>query len=605
MSEGEDNNEDPHGDDHESNRRVKVIIVGAGAAGLTCVAKLLESKVVSHQDILILEARDRIGGRIHTTQEAILPIDQEGSNPVTVFRDHGAAWVHGTGYEWSATSTDSNNNNEKPLDATAAVHDDNEFPINPMIQLLTNNSKEGLEPVFERGNPWTRPGHVLLGLSEKDETTVAAHNKPNLVLFVNGRQIGGTQKDVGENKPDTTIFRAALQRHAKIMQQVGQIGYQLISSGQTLKTVEQSFQQAVDEVMAQQQEQSNPTIELVAGFYRYLITCWHGTSASGLQLHEFAEWENDDLEEDNNNHQLDDAEYQDEGDFYGPHCTVKRGMQTLLDPLLQTVSSSCIRLGQPVTRIEKQQSSDSDEHVIVETESGMTIAADYCVVTVPLGCLAHSIDNHNDDNNDNNRGAIAFTPNLSQEKLDAIRHLQMGSYKKVFLQFDRIFWPKQEPFLGLVRNASSSDAQKDDLGPYLLLDNLWARNNLPCIEAVLIGDAGIWATGKSDDTIRTAVLAFAANAMGLDSTVLHKWCVECHVTRWEEDPYSRGAYSGYRLGTLEEHTQALATTEWEGRLFFGGEATQSGCEGSVHAALNSGESLAKDLQNVITEKSQR
>ena len=56
-----------------------VIVIGAGIAGLT-VARLLQAAGV---EVVVLEARDRIGGRIHT-------IDLAGA---TI--DLGAAWIHG------------------------------------------------------------------------------------------------------------------------------------------------------------------------------------------------------------------------------------------------------------------------------------------------------------------------------------------------------------------------------------------------------------------------------------------------------------------------------------------------------------------------------
>lgn len=56
-----------------------VIVVGAGIAGLAAARTLLEAGV----DVTLLEARDRIGGRIHTTRV--------GSSKV----DLGASWMHG------------------------------------------------------------------------------------------------------------------------------------------------------------------------------------------------------------------------------------------------------------------------------------------------------------------------------------------------------------------------------------------------------------------------------------------------------------------------------------------------------------------------------
>jgi monoamine oxidase len=58
---------------------VDTIVVGAGVAGLTA-ARLLHHH---GRTVIVLEARDRIGGRVHT--------DRSGEHPV----DLGASWIHG------------------------------------------------------------------------------------------------------------------------------------------------------------------------------------------------------------------------------------------------------------------------------------------------------------------------------------------------------------------------------------------------------------------------------------------------------------------------------------------------------------------------------
>ena len=56
-----------------------IIVIGAGVSGLS-VANQLQSQ---HKKVLILEARNRLGGRIHTQE-----IDNQ-------FYDLGASWIHG------------------------------------------------------------------------------------------------------------------------------------------------------------------------------------------------------------------------------------------------------------------------------------------------------------------------------------------------------------------------------------------------------------------------------------------------------------------------------------------------------------------------------
>lgn len=53
-----------NGRDAVTSARSKVIIVGAGIAGLRAAAVLLEKDI----DVVVLESRDRIGGRMLTVQ---------------------------------------------------------------------------------------------------------------------------------------------------------------------------------------------------------------------------------------------------------------------------------------------------------------------------------------------------------------------------------------------------------------------------------------------------------------------------------------------------------------------------------------------------------
>jgi polyamine oxidase len=76
----------------------RVVVVGAGIAGLTVANALTHAGL----DCLVLEARDRIGGRLHTVDLAGSPVDLGGSwihtpvgNPMRVFAEHVDVPCHG------------------------------------------------------------------------------------------------------------------------------------------------------------------------------------------------------------------------------------------------------------------------------------------------------------------------------------------------------------------------------------------------------------------------------------------------------------------------------------------------------------------------------
>ena len=71
---------------HETPCKQKVIVVGAGISGLGA-AQVLHKGAGNLFDVTVVEARDRIGGRIHTVSlgDEALPVDL------------GASWIHGIG----------------------------------------------------------------------------------------------------------------------------------------------------------------------------------------------------------------------------------------------------------------------------------------------------------------------------------------------------------------------------------------------------------------------------------------------------------------------------------------------------------------------------
>ena len=60
-------------------RKADVIVVGAGMAGLAAASRLKKEGA----EVIVLEARDRAGGRVWTSRSLGLPVDL------------GASWIHG------------------------------------------------------------------------------------------------------------------------------------------------------------------------------------------------------------------------------------------------------------------------------------------------------------------------------------------------------------------------------------------------------------------------------------------------------------------------------------------------------------------------------
>ena len=163
------------------------------------------------------------------------------------------------------------------------------------------------------------------------------------------------------------------------------------------------------------------------------------------------------------------------------------------------------------------------------------------------------------------------------------------SYTKILIAFKEIFWPKHVPFIGLIFNQSTSPP--DCPLKCLVLDNLYAQRGVPVIEISLVAEYSQWLKTRSKDEIKGCILScIQRGLMGPNGPVdVASMCVRFDITtEWDEDPYSRGSYSGPTINSSYENFEQLSIAEWGGKLRFIGEATSTTYMGSVHGALLSG-----------------
>lgn len=211
------------------------------------------------------------------------------------------------------------------------------------------------------------------------------------------------------------------------------------------------------------------------------------------------------------------------------------------------------------------------EHVVQEIRhgaSGVTVltnagdfTADAVLVTLPLGVLK--------------QGVVRFTPELPQDKRDAIARLGMGTLAKVVLRFDEVFWPRDQYVFGYLCKPVE--------GQPTMLVNLWKTHGIKALVLLMGGAAGQrierashgeatgWAMDVVHDIFGRAVPAPAA----------------VHRTTWEDDPFSLGSYSYIAVGSTPADVAALAAPVGE-RVFFAGEATYRHHWGGAHGAVASG-----------------
>jgi polyamine oxidase len=203
-------------------------------------------------------------------------------------------------------------------------------------------------------------------------------------------------------------------------------------------------------------------------------------------------------------------------------------------------------------RTEVKRIAHGGEQVRLETSQG-TVTADRVIVTVPLGVLK--------------AGTIAFDPPLPEAKRNAIERLGFGLLNKVVVAFDKPFWPKATPMIGLVGNNQ----------PVTDLVNGLVFAGKPLLVGLRGGQAA-WSRESLSDQEAVNELIAAIDAPAPTGSL---------VTRWGTDQYARGSYSFIAVGSSPDDMHALGEPVG-GRLLFAGEATNPEWFGTVHGAYMSG-----------------
>ena len=230
-----------------------------------------------------------------------------------------------------------------------------------------------------------------------------------------------------------------------------------------------------------------------------------------------------------------------------------------------------IRLSTPVTHIAWN---GPGGRVRVDTSRG-AITADAAIVTVSTGVLA--------------AGAIGFDPPLPPQVQANIHALPMGLAMKVALRADgpdRLDLPPH----------CSVDHQVTRSGEPTMLFQCWPHER-DYVQG-WVGGATAWALAREGKAAAAdfalgqlrAIFGGRVDRLFAGGTKL--------VTRWDADPWVRGAYAYVRPGDAAART-ALAQPLADGRLLLAGEACHDGFAGTVAGAWISGQDAARIAAGAI------
>jgi monoamine oxidase len=231
-----------------------------------------------------------------------------------------------------------------------------------------------------------------------------------------------------------------------------------------------------------------------------------------------------------------------------------------------------IRLNTPVRRVRWN---GPDGRVTVETEHG-SISAGACIVTVSTGVLAS--------------GALGFNPALPARVVDAVQALPMGLAMKVALR------------------ANGPD--RLDLPLHCSMDRILKRANEPLMPFQCwpfgrdyvqgwIGGSVAWDLAREGDAAAVDfALGYLREVFGGRVDRLFAGGASL-VTRWDADPWIRGAYC-YAVPGSAMARDILAEPLADGHLMFAGEGCNVGFAGTLAGAWISGQTAASAALAAIT-----
>ncbi|KAH7252390.1 Sec1-like protein [Fusarium tricinctum] len=193
---------------------------------------------------------------------------------------------------------------------------------------------------------------------------------------------------------------------------------------------------------------------------------------------------------------------------------------------------------------------------------------------------------------------VVFNPPLPSWKTDVVERLGFGILNKVVLVYDKIFWDHDRHIFGVLRESSNrhSTSQKDyaaNRGRFFQWFNVSNTTGLPCLIALMAGEAGFETEHSSNDSLVAEATEVLRSVFGQDVP----YPVEAMVTRWGSDRFARGSYSSAAPGMQPEDYDIMARPV--GNLFFAGEHTIGTHPATVHGAYLSGLRAASEVLETL------
>lgn len=574
--------------------RETIVVIGGGMAGLS-TARQLTNLFRHYPDrtppkIVVLEGRDRIGGRIYShpltsMRSSILSPDQRPT------AEMGAHIV--VGFERG-----------NPLDAIlrgqlaleyhllrdlSTLYDIDGTPVNgvndAMIERLYNDildrtghyrlkhtvkrTAQGDKDLIEAGRD--PPDEDSITIKQFEEATALGTIDQLLPNKKSKRRGAGHRAAKGDKSSEEVDTNMDTKIQLPAAQAAKEFGFLLRKTTQMHETLElddlaQQLNQSLGAVMTAGVDQYQKFLDLKP--YALRLINWHFANleyanAANIDKLSLRGWDQDIGNE-----------------FEGEHAQVVGGFQQVPRALWRYPEPLDVRTRKPVKSI-RYSAVGAQGKATVTCEDGQSIEADKVVFAAPLGVLKEQ--------------TIQFDPPLPQWKRDAIRRLGFGLLNKVILVFEKPFWDVNRDMFGLLRGPRNGPGftqseYKEGRGQFYLFWNCIETSGLPVLIALMAGEAAHEAEKVSDEILVGQCVDQLRNVFGAMNVPVP---LESIVTRWGSDRFARGTYSFVAAEARPGDYDLIAAPIQN--LFFAGEATIATHPATVHGAYLSGLRAAHEV----------
>ena len=522
--------------DGEVDEEVDVVVVGGGAGGIGAARKLTQSGLKT----IILEAQQRIGGRIYTNNEI--------SSLLGYPLEWGAEFIHGENTESFYSSIEANL----------------KLIFVPRYEKLRWGSDDGkkmnLLREIEENSVWVRIVNQFYDLSNfnlqilKTSPQTMRNKKKNSSdnNEEEKEEFNCKEKEISEKE----IKKKYLEEKEKEDNEETQQKTSENESSNYYYYSEELFNENDMSVEEYLKRTTDPWGDLENKIAEILIAQTSCSSLSQMSAEDFQlEMKRD---------KAGSQEYR-----------MGEGYSSLLSYWTNELN---IVYGAQVNKVKWRQIDQSSNNqskypICVTTKDGRRWRASQCVIAVPVSILQSNF--------------ISFEPDLPIIKKGAISRFRTEAATKIVLIFDRILWENNDDITMFGHFGKTPRWWTPAFGRTPINDHV------PFI-CYATSSFAEYLDQLSEDECFDQALNDLCILLGIDKSIAEKHVVRRYRFSWSKNPFSLGGYANTKIGYAND--RFLLSEPIESLLFFAGEAAAINSNPqTVHGAYSSGLLAASQL----------